>query len=214
MKRAFIAFALAVLAIAAALIAPAATSKFSVNGTNSFNISERNWRDSMVPATAVVVGATAPSFADFNGGPAKAYLFQNNRDDTVYASVQFNHDIISTGSVTVEPHVHWCPTATTTAGTNVVWEIAWTWQSIGGVYSAYTTNYVTNAVSANFTHQISEFGHITQTNGISSIVTFRLRRLASSATADDFDKDLSFLGVDWHYMCDSIGSDTDNAKSF
>jgi hypothetical protein len=212
MKKLFVGiFALCVLAAA---LVPAATSKFTVNGTNSFNISERNWRDSMVPATGIIVGATAPNFADFNGGPAKAYLFANNRDDTIFASVQFNHDIITTAGGYVEPHVHWCPTATTGAGTNVVWEIAWTWQTIGSVFSGYTTNYVTNGVSANFTHQLSEFGHITQTNGVSSIVTFRLRRLASSATADDYDKDVAFLGVDWHYMVDSIGSDTDSAKSF
>ena len=208
---------LAILAIVAlvVLIPRAATVKMAVNGTNSFNISERNWRDSMVPATAIIVGATAPNFADFNGGPAKAYFFQNNRDDTIYATVQFNHDIVTSPTAYVEPHVHWCPTATTTGGTNVVWEIAWTWQNIGSVFSAtYTTNYVTTGVLANYTHQLSEFGHITGSNGISSIVNFRLRRLSSSSTADDYDKDVAFLGVDWHYMVDSIGSDTDTTKSF
>lgn len=206
--------ALVVLSALAVLLPRAATVRTAVNGTNSFGLSENNWRDSMVPATAIVVGATAPSFADFNGGPAKAYLFQNNRDDTIYATVQFNHDIVTAASAYVEPHVHWCPTATTTGGTNVVWEIAWTWQSIGSAYSSYSTNYVTNGVSANFTHQLSEFGHITGTNTVSSIVNFRLRRLASSATADDYDKDVAFLGVDWHYRVDSIGSDTDTTKSF
>jgi hypothetical protein len=214
MKRAFIAFSAATLIIAALLVRASTTSQ-SVNGTRSLSLSEQNWDDSMVPATAVRSGATAPTLADFNGGPVQTLMFNNNQDDTIEAIVQFPHSMWINTNAFVEPHVHWAPTATTGAGTNVVWEITWTWQTIGSAFGAYQTNYVTNAVSANWTHQLSEFGHLSASGkGISSIAVFRLRRLANSATADDYDQDVAFLGVDWHFRKDSLGSDTDNAKSF
>jgi hypothetical protein len=213
MKRLFL--AISGLTLLAVLLVHAATMQMSVNGTRSLGLSVENWDDSMVPATAVRAGATAPTLGDFAGGPAQTLMFNNNQDDTVEAVVQFPHSMwISTNAI-VEPHVHWAPTATTGAGTNVVWELAWTWATIGSVYGAYQTNFVTNAVSANWTHQLSEFGHISASGkGISSIVVFRLRRLANSATADDYDQDVAFIGVDWHFRKDAIGSDTDNAKSF
>lgn len=188
--------------------------QFQFNGTNTYRIPIQIWEDSQVPAMAIVLGATAPSLENFNGGPGKAYCFNNNQDDEGYATIQMTHRY-KQGS-TVSPHVHWAETATTGAGTNIVWELAYAWGNLHEAFPSYTTVTITNNVTGtNWFSNLSSFPDVTGTDKrISSQFIFRIRRLASTATADNYDKDIAFLGFDLHYQVDSPGSDSTGTKSF
>jgi hypothetical protein len=169
------------------------------------------WVDSMVPATAFALGASAPSLTAFNSGPS-VYFFDNNQDDLVHFAVQLNHDYIE--GTPIYPHVHWAETATTGAGTNIVFQLTYQWAGINKAFPATATINVTNSVtSTNFVHKISGFGSITNTSaGISSVLIGTIKRLASSATADNYDKGIALLGFDVHYQVDSLGSSLETSK--
>ena len=170
----------------------------SLSGTNM-------WVDSMVPATATRLGASQPSWINFNSGNQEVLGFNNNQDDAVHFTLQLNHDYRD--GTDIRMHVHWTPTATTGAGDGGVWELEYQWQSIGSVFPASATVTITNDVGSNWQHQMSTFAAIDGTSkGDSSILVCRLRRLASSNAADDYDQDAAFIGVDAHYQVDSIGS--------
>lgn len=184
------------------------------NGVPIYRIPTEIWDDSQVPQTTIRLGSTAPTTAPFNGGPVNTLMFQNNRDDTVEFSVQLSHTYKQ--GTDVAPHVHWCETAATSAGTNVVWELISAWGNVGQAFPAYSTNYVTNAITGtNWLMQLAEFPHL---NGagktVSSIFVCQLRRLANSATADNYDKNVAFLGIDMHHQISSPGSDSELSKSF
>lgn len=166
-----------------------------------------NWLDSMVPSLSVQVGATAPSLQNFIDANGKVYMFANNRDDTVYFTVQLNHNY-KEGS-TVYPHVHWTRTAATGAGTNVVWQWSYTWANpVTQEFPSWQSITVTNAVAGtNWWHQIASMPSISGSGKkASSIMAVTLKRLASSADADDYDQSCAFIGADVHYQVDSIGS--------
>lgn len=163
------------------------------------------WVDSMVPASAVHLGPTAPSWIDFNGGNMQVLAFNNNQDDTVDFQIQLNHDYRN--GTPIEMHVHCVPAATTGAGSGVVFQLEYSFQAIGEVFPSSSTTTMTNDVGANWTHHVWEFPDISGTGmGDSSILVGRLTRLASSATADDYNQDIGFIGIDAHYRVDGVGS--------
>jgi hypothetical protein len=187
---------------------------WQINGGTAFAVTEEMWDDSQVPPMTIQLGAAALTLENFIDGTSKVYCFNNNQDDTGYASVQLSHRYKqATG---IRPHVHWCETATTSAGTNVVFELAYSWANINGEFPAFQTLLTTNSITGtNWFHQMSVFSEIDGTGkNISSIFAFRIRRLASSATADDYDQNAAFLGFDIHYQIDSPGSDAVGTKSY
>lgn len=184
-----------------------------VQNQKSLRLFGTNWVDSMVPQTAVRTGSTAPVLATFGTGALRTLMFQNARDDEVEFSVQLNHGYVQ--GTEIQPHVHWTETAATGAGTNVVWELTYSWANVNAVFGGDTTISCTNAVTGtSWTHQLAELPGITGTSkNISSILVCRLRRLANSATADNYDQNCAFLGFDIHYQVDSIGSDAELTKT-
>lgn len=192
----------------------AMVTNLTVASGADYHIPAGNWDDSQVPEAMVRVGATAPTLANFNGGPVQTLQFQNNRDDTIMATVQMTHRWKQ--GTDIHPHVHWCETAATGAGTNVVWQLTYAWTNIGCAYPAYTTLKITNSVTGtNWFSQLSDFPDISGTNKlVSSIFVFELRRLANSATADDYNQNVAFLGFDIHHQVNSPGSDNELTKSF
>lgn len=172
-----------------------------------------NWVDSMVPQTAVRAGATAPVLATFGTGVLRTLMFENAKDDEVEFSVQLNHGYVQ--GTEIQPHVHWTETAATGAGTGVVWELTYSWANVTGVFGGDTTITTTNTITGtSWTHQLAELPGITGTSkNISSILVCRLRRLANSASADNYDQNCAFLGFDIHYQVDSIGSDAELTKT-
>lgn len=189
---------------------------FATNGTEVFRIpAGAIWDDSMVPEALVRVGATAPVQANFNGGPGQTLQFENNHDDAVMASVQLSHRYKQ--GTDVYPHVHWAEVATTGSGTNIVWELQYTWANPGTqVFPGYTTTKMTNSVTGtNWWHSMHAFPAISGSGRtVSAVMVFQLRRLANSATADDYDQNIAFLGFDLHYQVDAPGSDSATSKSF
>lgn len=187
---------------------------FSTSGVPAYHIPGTSWDDSQVPEAMVRTGATAPTLANFNGGPVQTLQFQNNRDDTIMATVQMTHRWKQ--GTDIHPHVHWCETAATGAGTNIVWQLTYAWTNIGCAYPAYTTITITNSITGtNWFSQLSDFPDISGTGHlVSSIFVFELKRLANSATADDYNQNVAFLGFDIHHQVDSPGSDSELTKSF
>lgn len=199
---------------------PTAALYFDTSISNStpqhaFHITPTMWDDSQVPEALVRVGATAPAVAAFNGGPGQTLQFQNNRDDAITASLQLSHRYKQ--GTDLYPHVHWAEVATTTAGTNIVWEMQYSWANPdAGIFSPYQTLLMTNHVTGtNWWHSMEAFPAISGSGvKVSSVFVFQLRRLANSATADNYDKSIAFIGVDFHFQVDSPGSDSLVDKHF
>jgi len=172
------------------------------------------WDDLQIPGHAVKTGGTAPTFGDFVNTSMQAWLFQGSvNDDQVWFTAQMSHSY-KTGT-DLHPHIHWTETAATGAGTNVVWELYYSWQDIGKTYTAGTTLLITNSVTGtNWTHQLSEFPPISGSGitGVSSIINCRLRRLANSNASDTYDQNAAFLQFDFHYQKDGVGSINETSK--
>lgn len=172
------------------------------------------WDDTQVPALAFKTGATAPGFEAFcPSGTLLCYTFAGaGTDDQVYFTVQLPHSYKE--GTDIYPHVHWAETATTGAGTNVVWGLEYSWANVAGTFGAPSTIYVTNSVSGtNWKHSLSSFPTITGTSKtVSSILVCRMFRNANTATADDYDQSAACLGFDIHYQIDTLGSKNETSK--
>jgi len=173
------------------------------------------WDDSQVPALAIVGGATAPGLISFAGDNLlKIYGFDGtSRDEMGHFSVQLSHRYRE--GTAIEPHVHWCRTADpgNAAYTNVVWRLIYAFATPNGVFSQSYTNWGTNAVAAaNWTHQITGLGTITNTAAkVSSILVGSITRMQSS-DSDTYDGDVGLLGFDVHFQVNTPGSRTQYAK--
>lgn len=171
-------------------------------------VQQPKWDDTQVPAFAVGTGASAPSIGNFGpSGNLQAYLFQAaSQNDQIYFTVQMPHAWLL-GSPVV-PHAHWCRVADPNleANTNVIWGLEYSWANISGEFAAPTTILVTNGVaSANWKHQVTSFGYVTNaTGGMSSILNCRFYRVATG-DADTYTGNAAFLGFDVHYQIDSLG---------
>jgi len=206
------AFALVLAVLAVAQVSHRSDGVISyltpINVTNVTYTGEY-WDDTQVPALAVIPGATAPGLITFNGESLlKIYGFDGQgAADYAYFSIQLSHRYKE--GTPLEPHVHWCRTADPDSpeNTNVVWRLTYSLGDVNGVFTSPVTLSLTNGVAAeNWTHQVSDFDTITNTEfGISGIMVGTITRDSSSAS-DTYTHDAGFLGFDLHFLVDSPGS--------
>jgi hypothetical protein len=126
-----------------------------------------------------------------------------------FGSWQLPHEWVE-GSIVV-PHVHWGP-VNANAG-NVKWELEYVWQNNHAAHPGSNTTLTVQSASElrAYGAQISSFGNISGAGKtISSLITFRIRRIAASAS--EYGSDAGLLEVDLHVQVDSLGSDSETSK--
>ncbi len=168
------------------------------------------WDDLRFPASGFNPpgGASDPDYDTTNGG----WLFAASGTELLFMQVQLEHKW-KEGS-TLRPHVHW--QKTTSAGGDVVWELAYKWAPIGEVMDAAFTTVTASAPVAgtpdNDTadeHLITSFGDMTATGKeLSDMIMVRLSRLGSDGD-DTYGADCRLLEFDIHFVVDSRGSDSE-----
>jgi hypothetical protein len=184
---------------------------FTDDNGNITRLGGENWDDTVVPALMISGGASAPTRASFAGGPMEVYFFDDAQDDEAHFTLQLPHTYKE--GTDLFPHVHFAQSSAAT-GSAVVWELSYSIQDIGETFAASTTIKGTNTISGTqWAHQIGDLPTISGTGlKVSAILTGRIRRLASSATADNYTAGAAFLGFDCHHQVDSLGSSTATAK--
>jgi hypothetical protein len=174
------------------------------------------WLDSMVSPFTARTAAANLALQAFVGG---LYFPRYDLNDEIFGSIQFNHQIKVTGTVTIYPHIHLVnKNAIGVVTYEVAFQFEWAWGNIGSTGLDSATNdpltFSFSGASA-YTHKMFNFTAITATaaqGGISSILVFRLKRVTSGTAAAYDTNDVFFGGFDVHYECDTIGSNTDSAK--
>lgn len=174
------------------------------------------WDDIRVSADVVKPGATAPNWKAFGpSGNLQALMFEASHHDEAYFMVQLPHQW-KEGS-NIYPHVHWTPT--TTGAGNVVWEMEYSWASIGGTFGA-PGNMASDATAAGGTAWVHKLTDLKESGNnyisgsgktMSSMLVGRLHRNSNSGS-DTLNVDVAFLELDFHFEIDSFGSDTSDAK--
>ena len=189
-------------------------------GTHTLNerwcrpLGER-WKDHLVSLAGVnpVGPATEPTVDPAGEG----WLFAGVSTDTVAVlTAQINHDA-KQGSVMISPHIHW--RKTTAAAGNVTWKLEAKSAAPGGDYGDYvtigevstTSEYTTDNNTAT-RHLITEFGDYTMTMALSTIIIFKLTRVASNTSTDTYGADALAMSIDFHYQVDTPGSQLEYSK--
>lgn len=181
------------------------------------------WDDLMIPGTSVkTTGTSPPSLAGGFAGDntLDLYVFDGvNTLEQVFFTIQMPHNW-KQGS-TIYPHVHFSPTSTNTGDTAervVRFGFEYTWANIGGTFGATNT---LNLDSDPFVPNTSQWAHLLCKNAtgidgagmtLSSMLVCRLFRNPDDA-ADTYPQDVAFLQFDMHYEIDSLGSETEFAKT-
>ena len=166
------------------------------------------WDDLRVPGLTTKLGASAPDLVAFLGaGGLKAYAFDGGATtEEVHFMLQMPHSYKS--ETNLRPHVHWAPT-TNDAG-NVVWQLEYTWQKIGGTFGAAAT-IASTALAAGGTawvHNYSSFAEIAgagKGENVSSMLVCRLFR-DPTHVSDTYAHDACLLEFDVHFQVDALGS--------
>ena len=170
------------------------------------------WDDLKFPATGInPPGAAAdPTLNTTNG----LLEFSATTTNTVAVQVQMPHAWFE-GS-TISPHVHW---RKKTAGAgNVMWELKYEFQNIGGTFtdSPTTATVSTASVGGNDTalvHSLSSFGDVSMRDKrISCMGLLTISRLGGDA-ADTYTGVAQLLEFDIHYQIDTFGSIPEFQKS-
>jgi hypothetical protein len=195
-----------------------AVVKGNVTATN-FITSGVKWIDVPMNYQYGVAGVNAPtSVAVTNGSPIEALAFKNT--SILFAQGQLPHTIAITNSsfprFYIEPHVHFDTVGTLdSTHSNVTWQLEWSVASLNGTW-VQGTNYCTNGISANYTHYIGEFGHITNDPPLGISAVFRCRLTRPALKAQDYSNlyDVLLGGLDIHVPVgntNAIGSGLDNS---
>lgn len=159
--------------------------------------------------------ATAPTL-DPNG---EGFLFGGGTTDNVAVlGVQINHDCLQ-GAVTIYPHVHW--RKTTAAAGNVTWRLEAKSAAVGGDFGAFAQvgTDVSTPIGATIDnntaerHLITSFGSLSLTVGLSTMLVFRLTRVASNTGTDTYNADVLAMSFDFHYPVDTPGSVSQYSKT-
>ena len=188
-------------------------SEFEANGMLRFAGTSRVWRDSMVPATSFRAGGTALSFDNLT---ANIYAYRFDINDEIHFSVQFNHDIYTSGLIS--PHVHLVnKNAIGAENYNVAVDFRYTWVNIGQAFPSELTELNVKLSFQNrlaLTHSVLEFADITPSavqGGVSSILMGTVKRVAADAQPYNTN-DIYIIGLDVHHQCDTTGSREEFAK--
>lgn len=165
-----------------------------------------SWKDNVVPAQATRVNpaTSLPHFDTFIGN-TKVLWFDATTTETVTFELQMNHDY-SLGT-DIRPHVHW---AAKGAGPgNLIWTLGCTSSTVNGTFNdPVTMNYTTATTLGAMTHHYTNFATSSGILFTSHSMIYECY-LSRDATQDTYDDDAAFLGVDFHYQADRIGSDNE-----
>lgn len=175
-----------------------------------------HYRDEQIALAGVnpVGPATAPT-EDPNG---EGWLFSGGSTDNVAVLVrQINHDC-QQGTVTIVPHIHW--RKTTAASGDVVWRLEYKLAAVGGDFGNFvqvgtdkkTPIAATTDNSTATRHLITSFGDLSVTVGLSTMIVFKLTRMASDTVNDTYGADALAISFDFHYPVDSPGSRGEYSK--
>ena len=184
----------------------------TTEGQKDYSVGDNNWDDSMQPALSARTGASAPGFDAFlaAGGLLVPTFDGINTIEQVYFSVQLPHSYKE--GTNIIPHIHWTPT-TADAG-NVVWQMEYSWGTIGSAFPAAATIETAAAAAGGtaWVHKMTDFAELNG-NGktVSSIIIGRAFRAWNHAS-DTYEHDVSFVGLDFHFKKDTAGSNTASAK--
>jgi hypothetical protein len=174
---------------------------FDVNGKQD---------DLRVPATATKLGGSKePGFTTLintTGGSTGvfAYQFDKTTQEQLFFAVQIPHDHVD--GTPLIPHVHWCPTSTSTTG-SVTWGLEKTFTSIDGTFSRTDISRATGACGGKWKHTLTNFANISTTGitGYSPMLLCRVFRDSTNAL-DTYGADAALLEIDFHFQRGSFGS--------
>ena len=182
-----------------------------INGTLTIGTSGQlideggKWEDLRVPLTAVRVGASKIPGFDDTVGTIKAFSFDAAAQEEVHFYVQIPHGWLVGSSV--EPHIHWTSTASSTNTNKVRWGLEYSVQDIYGTFASPSTMYALGTPGGPLKHELTDFGTIAMStiSGPSAMVLMRLYRDSTSAL-DTYAADASVLEFDLHYQVSRLGT--------
>ena len=157
-------------------------------------------------------GASAPTFKVFRGA-LYGYAFQGaGAAQEAHFSIHLLHDLKAGTDLTF--HIHWACAAAAPAG-NVKWQIDYSIARGYGAttFAAPTTLSVTQAVAAQYVHQITSDDAMTVATSINTepdaIILGRVYRDPADA-ADTSTDDAFLFGIDMHYQLGQVATQERN----
>ena len=174
-------------------------------------MAEITWEDMRFPANAIdPVGSAAPATRDTTTGMLS---FSGSSDNTIAGIAQLPHAWLK-GSV-LRPHLHLVfPTSNT--GKNTRWKfeynIANPNENFGSAYGSYSALPVITVANpaATAKHVLASFADLTMTGyRESTVILWRISRLANSDAADDDTNAAILLEFDIHFQRGKSGTLTE-----
>ena len=195
-------------------------SQFESDGTLAFHGNATVWDDMRVtPAGFDKVGIADPALVSYTpAGSIATYLYEFQKDDIAYFTVQMPHNYKVGEDIYV--HVHWTPgpNGNEENGNTVGWKVDYTWASINGTFGALTTADLSDACDGtDHKHQMTPDVQIAgDSKGISSMLLCNIKR-TDTGTDDTWTGTASgalplLLEVDFHYPIDTVGSRDRSSK--
>jgi len=142
----------------------------------------------------------------------EGWLFAGGSIDNVAVIVcQINHDATQ-GVRNLNPHIHWRKTSNAVG--NVTWRLEAKSAPRGGDFGPYVQVGLDVSVPIDTTIDnntaarslVTDFGLLELNVALSSLVVFKLTRVASSTDSDTYAADALAISFDYHYEVDSLGS--------
>jgi hypothetical protein len=178
------------------------------------------WDDLRVPASATGVGAAnTPAFQkNMDNGAGSVGLFQRTfaaaaRND-VFAEFQIPHQRKVDSDMYL--HFHWVPT--TNHNGNILWECELAVANLNSAFAVTGTS-VFQVTTINAGLKLNQNVHtdLTQISGqgitLSAFILCRISRMGADG-ADTYTGEAILLGVDLHYLIDTLGSQLEASKFF
>jgi len=177
-------------------------------GHRYVSTSDGLWTDIQVDVQNVRLGATAPTFGQFDGLIYK-YRFSPAQVDGVLPSIQFPHGVRPTGIIS--PHVHFSAEGALSEGETIIWKMDYIIVNIGtapGSVVSDTATYTCPAggVAARVPLVLGLTDIDAASFGLSSIVDMSLRRWSDGAGADTYADWVWLNGFDFHAQIDRFGT--------
>jgi hypothetical protein len=190
-------------------------STFEADGTLVFNGNATVWND--LPPNPIIRSRLAvannPTLTPFVGN-LEQYTFDVN--DYVYDNFELMHDYKEESDLTF--HVHWATNGLAATDAYVKWEVEYAVANRND--SAQNTFVAATPISEEFlipastpdrTHYSKTIGTISGTNlKIGAIITYRLRRIASTGAAPSANPFGIQCGI--HHIIDAVGSRTESTN--
>lgn len=187
-----------------------ASGNFTTLTAGQFSLTTSVWDDTQGNAIALRdVGVNVPTLTQI--GTTGIYLPQFDIDDVLVFDHQFPHTLAETATVTVEPHVHWIGE---TSSANVVrWQLTYQWINNFEVLAASSTVITVDDAPTALQLRMADFPTVNKTGAeISSMFMGNITRITNGGT--DYSDDVYFSFIDIHFLCDTLGSDLDDEKTY